>query len=184
MGEKIKSSLIAGAFVILFVAASTFAVSGYAQGQPEKTDCWQTAQTQSDLNQCAGSHYHETRQKLELIHDAILKAYADDPAFVKAFKASRKAWLAYRDAMGTARFPHAEEPGYYGTVLPMCETQYRESLAQVRIKQLRPWLEGTQEGEVCAGSLKLAPVGTSAAETVRAAQSASASSACHQASHD
>jgi hypothetical protein len=37
----------------------------------------------------------------------------------------------------------------------MCYSAYKEELTRQRIKTLQQWLEGVEEGDVCAGSLKL-----------------------------
>ena len=52
-----------------------------------------------------------------------------------------------------AMFPD-REPGYYGSVQPMCWYTYMTQLTRERIKTLNVWLTGTIEGDVCAGSVK------------------------------
>jgi len=52
------------------------------------------------------------------------------------------------------KFPD-REPGFYGSVLPMCEAMYLAELTQDRIKALNVWIEGVEEGNVCAGTVKV-----------------------------
>jgi hypothetical protein len=46
------------------------------------------------------------------------------------------------------------EEGYYGSVHPMCVAMYLTQLTEERIKILRIWLDGIEEGDVCCGSVK------------------------------
>lgn len=106
------------------------------------------------MSYCAGKQYRKAQHTLHDMTQRILDRYADDPVFIKAFKASQHAWDAYRKSMVEARFPHREERGYYGSVLGMCEALYRKTLTEARIKQISTWLQDLPEGEVCAGSVK------------------------------
>jgi len=47
------------------------------------------------------------------------------------------------------------EPGYYGSIQPMCEAMYLAELTQDRIKALKVWIEGVEEGDMCAGTVKV-----------------------------
>jgi hypothetical protein len=46
------------------------------------------------------------------------------------------------------------EPGYYGSVESMCWSNYLTQLTSERIKTLNQWIDGTEEGDVCAGTVK------------------------------
>jgi hypothetical protein len=47
------------------------------------------------------------------------------------------------------------DPGEnYGSVWPMCYNLEKAEMARQRTKELRTWLTGVGEGEVCAGSIK------------------------------
>jgi uncharacterized protein YecT (DUF1311 family) len=43
----------------------------------------------------------------------------------------------------------------YGSVYPMCANNELEAMTRKRIEELRAWLKGTQEGDVCAGSYQI-----------------------------
>ena len=38
----------------------------------------------------------------------------------------------------------------------MCEASYLDELTKSRIKTLKVWLDGIEEGDVCSGSVKIA----------------------------
>ena len=87
------------------------------------------------------------------IYADILKEYKTDTAFIKNLKKTQKLWIQFRDAEMKMKYPD-REPGYYGSVQPMCWLMYKEELLRERIKNLRVWLEGIKEGDVSSGSVK------------------------------
>lgn len=50
-------------------------------------------------------------------------------------------------------FPHADEPRYYGSVFPMCANGFKTQLTLERVSFLKKWLIGSEEGDVCSGSI-------------------------------
>ncbi len=121
-----------------------------------KADCFDRASTQVEMNSCAGKEYAAADAELNRVYGGILEKYKEDPKFIAKLRASQRAWLKYRDAEFEAKFPHGDErksTHYYGSVFPMCAAQYRAQLTRERIVKLREWLDGTEEGDVCAGSV-------------------------------
>jgi len=112
-----------------------------------------SAQTQVELNEQEHKRYLKTDSELNSIYQNILKEYASDTAFVKNLKVSQKLWIQFRDAEMKMKYPD-REPGYYGSVQPMCWSIYLTQLTEDRIKTLKQWLDGIEEGDVCAGSTK------------------------------
>lgn len=124
----------------------------------QETDCYDKAQTQVELNSCAGAEYAAADSELNRIYKSILEKYREDPKFIAKLRASQREWLKYRDAEFETKFPHADESKsthYYGSIFPMCAAQYRAHLTRERIDKLRVWLDGTEEGDVCAGSVNI-----------------------------
>ncbi len=74
-----------------------------------------------------------------------------NPVFVQKFEKSQSAWISYRDAHLDAIFPYTT-PNEYGSAQPMCAATIKTELTRSRITQLRQWLEGIEEGDVCLGS--------------------------------
>lgn len=118
-------------------------------------NCYDKAQTQSELNSCASDEYTRTDTELNRLYKEILQKYKDDPKFIAKFREAQRVWLKYRDAEFEAKFPHMDEARYYGSIFPMCAAQYRAELTRERIAKLREWLNGTEEGDACSGSVDI-----------------------------
>ncbi|MFD1258354.1 lysozyme inhibitor LprI family protein [Mucilaginibacter terrae] len=109
------------------------------------------AQSQTAMNMEAGSSYQKADKELNIVYQKILKEYAAQPLFIKKLKVAQRLWIQLRDAELAAKYP---SNGSYGSVEPMCESLYLETLTRERIKFLRVWLTGIPEGDVCSGSVK------------------------------
>ena len=110
-------------------------------------------QDQSGLNNGEQSQYLKTEKELNSVYQKILKEYKEDTAFIKNLKVSQRIWIQFRDAEMKMKYPD-REPHYYGSVFPMCWSSYLTELTNNRIKTLKIWLEGIEEGDVCSGSTK------------------------------
>lgn len=111
------------------------------------------AQTQLELNQKADRDYQKADKELNDVYRKILKEYKSDVAFIKNIQLAQKAWLKFRDAEIKAKYPD-REPGYYGSIQPLCRSLYLTELTNERIKRLNVWLTGIEEGDACSGSVK------------------------------
>jgi uncharacterized protein YecT (DUF1311 family) len=121
-----------------------------------QVNCFDKAQTQADLNSCAGEEYAAADAELNRVYKQILEKYRDEPKFIAKLRAAQRAWLTYRDAELDAKFPHADEKSvYYGSIFPMCDSQYKAGLTRERVAKLREWLDGAEEGDVCSGSVRI-----------------------------
>ena len=94
------------------------------------------SQTQSELNEKEHKKYLKADSDLNSIYQKILKEYAEDSVFIKNLKASQKLWVQFRDAEMKMKYPD-REPGYYGSVQPMCWSIYLTQLTEDRIKTLK-----------------------------------------------
>ncbi len=108
-------------------------------------------QTQSEMNQEACEKYKKADAELNRIYRQVLRDYAGDKNFVQKLKLAQQAWLAFRDAHLNSIY---SDPGTYGSANQMCRCIILTELTEDRIKSLREWADGTQEGDVCAGSRK------------------------------
>lgn len=96
--------------------------------------------------------YKKADAELNKVYQQILQKRAKETAFINALKATQRAWIAFRDAELKAVYPDPD-PAAYGSAKPMCDCSVLEGLTQQRTQELRKrWIEGTQEGDVCAGS--------------------------------
>ena len=112
------------------------------------------SQTQGELNMDASESYKKADNELNEIYKSILIEYKSDTAFIKNLKASQRIWITFRDAQLKVKYPEIEQE-YYGSVYPMCVSMYLEKLTQERIKTLKEWIDGIEEGDVCIGSVKM-----------------------------
>jgi uncharacterized protein YecT (DUF1311 family) len=111
-------------------------------------------QSQSDLNEEAAKNYQKADKELNSTYQEILKEYHEDTIFIKNLQAAQKIWIQFRDAEMKAKYPD-REVGYYGSVQPMCWSMYMTDLTNDRTKDLKVWLSGIEEGDVCTGSVKI-----------------------------
>lgn len=105
------------------------------------------------MNEQSIANFRKVNEELTDIYLKITIEYKSDTTFIKNFKAAQKAWLVYRDKALREKYPEREQ-GYYGTIQPVCEYDYLTQLTNERIKTLKVWLVGIQDGDNCIGSVK------------------------------
>ena len=141
----------------LFVSFSLMTLGAMAQPSKTSKSCYDKAKTQSDLNECGGVDAAAADRELNRVYQRILKKYADQPVFIQSLREAQRIWLKYRDAQIKMKYTAAKdenESAIYGSVYPMCHASYKAELTARRSKELRQWLTGIKEGDVCAGSVK------------------------------
>jgi len=109
------------------------------------------AQSQTAMNK-AYSDFKRADAELNVVYQKILKSYSRETIFIKKFRNAQRLWIQLRDAELAAKYPNR---GTYGSVAPMCESIYLETLTKDRIKFLNIWIIGIQGGEVCLGSVRM-----------------------------
>ena len=114
------------------------------------------AQTQSQMNRDACAQYQQVDQLLNTTYGKILKDYAKDPQFLAKLRQSQRAWIAFRDAHLETRFPKIDKQAAYGSSYPTCRCSLLTELTEQRTKELKVWVDGIPEGDVCNGSVKTA----------------------------
>ena len=113
-------------------------------------------QSQTQLNVQADAAYQKADQELNRTYQQILKEYRTKTAFLQSLKAAQQRWIQFRDAEMKARYPAANSQFEYGSFFPVCYSNGMEELTKARTKQLRLWLTGIPEGDMCNGSVKVA----------------------------
>ena len=129
--------------ILLLLVCSLFSISSFGQSQGQ-------------LNQQADAAYRKADQELNRTYQQILKEYRTKTAFLQSLKTAQKLWIQFRDAEMKARYPAANTQFEYGSFFPVCYFNGLEELTKVRTKQLRLWLTGIPEGDMCNGSVKVA----------------------------
>ena len=84
----------------------------------------------------------------------IRSLYRDDARFIAAFDTAQKKWDEYCAAMLEARFPAKDKLVEYGSVYRLAYAVVKTGLIEARIEELTLWVDGTEEGDVTAGSVK------------------------------
>ncbi|MGC4040172.1 MAG: DUF1311 domain-containing protein [Flavobacterium sp.] len=111
-------------------------------------------QTQAKMNEAVSGNYEKADKELNIVYNKILKMYKSDTEFIKNLKNSQKIWVKFRDAEMKVKYPERKE-GYYGSIQPLCWSNYMAELTKKRTRDLRIWLNGVEEGDSCAGSVKV-----------------------------
>jgi uncharacterized protein YecT (DUF1311 family) len=112
------------------------------------------SQTQLEMNEAEHKKFLKADKELIQVYQAVLNEYKSDTAFMKSLKASQRLWVHFRDAEMKMMYPD-REPGYYGSIHPMCWSIYKAELTTERTKKLRMWLAGQEEGDSCSPSIKI-----------------------------
>ena len=110
------------------------------------------AQSQFEMNSDAADALQKSEKKLSELIVKIHKLYVSDTVFIKNFNQSQKIWIEFLGAEMLMKFPE-REPGYYGSVQPLCWMHCEKSLIDERIAKLKLWTQERIEGEACNGSI-------------------------------
>lgn len=98
--------------------------------------------------------YAKSDAQMNRLYKQILVEYRKDTLFITKFRTAQRAWLAFRDAHYSSRFPDPN-PGAYGSVISTCRCQELDEMTISRVDQLERWVRHAEEGDVCSGSIKL-----------------------------
>jgi uncharacterized protein YecT (DUF1311 family) len=132
---------------LLLVAAAVQADQPPADQQIVDHYCAK-ANTQADINQCAGDAASAADQELNATYQAVLKKWAAYPAMIDKLRLSQRQWLSYRDADLKARFAIEDAEGAgRGTAYPAAYAFYQASLERERTARLCEYLRGAAYGE-------------------------------------
>ena len=112
-------------------------------------------QTQTKLNQDACRRLQGADVELNRVYNQILNEYGRETMFIEKLKIAQRAWLAFRDAHLDSLYPAIDQQSTYGSVYPMCRCSAMAEITTQRVAELRKWIKGTQEGDVCSGSIRI-----------------------------
>lgn len=109
------------------------------------------SQSQGEMNETGFNKYKKVDRQLNSVYKKIVAEYSKDTLFIKNFVTAQKAWIKFRDAEMISRFPNYDG---YGSSFPMCWYSVLQELTEERTKNLKLWLTGMPEGDLCSGSVK------------------------------
>lgn len=112
------------------------------------------AQTQTEMNIDSYKQYLKIDKELNVVYQKILKKYSANKLFLEKLKFAQNLWIKFRDAEVEAKFPAEDKKYEYGSVFPVCYNSFMEDLTRKRILELKKWLDGYDDGDVCNGSIK------------------------------
>ena len=112
------------------------------------------SQTTSEMREQADQSYKTADAELNGVYQQILKEYSDDTIFLEALRTSQRNWIKFRDSELKMKYPE-REPGWYGSIHPICISYYLAGLTIERTEGLKEWLTRTEEGDVCSGTIKI-----------------------------
>lgn len=113
------------------------------------------AQTQSESSQDACTGFKQADALLNKNYNQVLAEYKKNAPLIRKLKISQRAWIAYRDAQIEALYPAPNKRAEYGSVYPMCRCNALATLTTQRADELKKWIDGAEEGDVCSGSIKV-----------------------------
>jgi uncharacterized protein YecT (DUF1311 family) len=111
-------------------------------------------QSQAEMNQESYKEYQKSEAEINSVYQKILLEYKADSTFTRNLKIAQRLWIKFRDAEVKVMFPDRES-GYYGSIHGMCLSNYKKELTDERIRKLKIWLIGIDEGDACSGSVKI-----------------------------
>jgi uncharacterized protein YecT (DUF1311 family) len=155
MNRELNKKIASGGRLLIFAAMAFGLVSALSifRGQASGVVKEKNAQTQMQLNKEACDDYKKADVEMNGAYQTILREYRGEPAFVAALRKAQLAWIRYRDAHVESIYPG--EASQYGSVNPMCRCTQLATITRERTKILNQWVEGVEEGDVCAGSVKI-----------------------------
>lgn len=99
------------------------------------------------------ANYKKADAEMNQAYGLIMGNYRGDRAFISAMRKAQLAWIRYRDAHVESIFPG--DASQYGSINPMCRCTDLAEITRARTQILNRWVEGIEEGDVCAGSVKV-----------------------------
>lgn len=114
--------------------------------------CDEKALTQLEINQCVAQTLAEANEELNQVYEKIQEVYNEDKTFLEKLEKAQLAWTKSRDADSVLKFPHVDEPQFYGSVFSMCSDKYKVQLTRQRVAFLQQWIIGSEGGDICRGS--------------------------------
>src|SRR5690242_2214314 len=92
-------------------------------------------QTQVEMTDASNIRLKNAEAELKTVYEKIRVQYKEDTEFVKNLRESQELWIKWRTAELKAKFPD-RQPGYYGSVQPMCAADYLADLTNERITRI------------------------------------------------
>lgn len=113
------------------------------------------AQTQQQMSQDACQEMEQIQGAVDAAYRQILNDYGENTQFTRKLTEAQQAWTAFRDAHVEAIYPEHDKQAEYGSTYKLCRCIALTELTKHRLQELRRWVVGVNEGDVCRGSARL-----------------------------
>jgi uncharacterized protein YecT (DUF1311 family) len=90
-----------------------------AQDSATYRACSKQANTQSEMNSCAGEEAKRVDEELNRVYKQLLSKVRGNPVATAKIRAAQRAWVTYRDAYIEARYPAKDKAVEYGSIFPL-----------------------------------------------------------------
>ena len=127
---------LAAALLLAFIPFTCF-----AQDSAEYRACSEKANTQVEMNACAGAEAKRVDAKLNSTYRALLAKVESQPEAVAKIKAAERAWVTYREAYIDATYPAKDKATEYGSIYPLDVALLRAKLTQRQVTALEEMVQ-------------------------------------------
>jgi len=111
-------------------------------------------QTQLEINLKSGEEWESVDNQMLIVYKTLLDLYSDDKSFIDNLKEDQKKWLELRSSHNELMYPSKKEDDYYGSSHRVCKNNFDAKITKQRIDFLMQWIVGSEEGEICNGTIK------------------------------
>ena len=118
------------------------------------TPFFSLCQTQLQMNLKSGDKWESIDNQMTTIYKTILDLYSDDKSFIDNLKEDQQKWMELRSSNNELMYPGEKEDDYYGSSHRICKNNFDAKITKQRIDFLMQWILGSEEGDVCNGTLK------------------------------
>ena len=126
------------------IFAGTYKDAAASQDSAQFRACSSTANTQTELHECASEEAKRVDIRLNEAYARVLSKLSKDSKATARVKAMEKAWVTYRDAYLVATYP-AKDKSTYGSMFPMEFDLLYATLTQRQIDALNELLQSLPE---------------------------------------
>ena len=113
------------------------------------------APSQYEMTMESNEEFSKADKEMEKVYNQIVQEYKDSNEFLNKLESSQREWKKFRDAHLESLYPAKNKTAEYGSAYRMSYAKELTRLTKQRTEQLMVWLEGIEEGDVSAGSVKI-----------------------------
>jgi uncharacterized protein YecT (DUF1311 family) len=134
---------------LIVIATAILAVCGtsFAQRNVHVGGCYDSAQTQAELNRCASEGAKQADADLKVAYARLIKAASSDPTAQSKFRALENSWLRFRTAYLDASYPATDKQSSYGSMFPMEFDDLAAEITREQVSRVERLLKDYQDNK-------------------------------------